>query len=247
VLFNTLGEDAQGDRLQEECLPIWRHLGNRVGVATSLFHLAGRAYQRGDAARAQSLWEESLAEAEEAADKATIAYVLVYAQSIIMEQGDPAAARSYFERGLALSQEAGVTLLAAVAHDALALVDRTQGNLESAEEHLREGLTLHRASGFLRWVPNSLISIAGLAAVQGMAERAARLFGAADALRQAMEVHLNVREQEEYERDVTLARSGLGETGFAAAWAEGQALPLEEAIAYALKSSASPYEAPRPW
>jgi predicted ATPase len=240
VLLNTLGDDAQGDRMQEQCLPIWRHLGNRAGVATSLFHLAGRAYQRGELARAQSLWEESLAEAEDAADKATIAYVLVYAQSIIMEQGDPAAARSYFERGLALSQEVGVTLLAAVAHDALALLDRTQSNIESAEEHLRESLTLHQASGFLRWVPNVLISIAGLAAVQGQAGRAARLFGAADALRQAMEVHLNVREREEYERDVALARLGLGETDFAAAWAAGQAMTLEQAVRVALEEEEIP-------
>jgi hypothetical protein len=41
-------------------------------------------------------------------------------------------------------------------------------------------------------------------------------------------------DKDDYERDVALARAQLGEEAFAAAWAEGQAMSLEEAIAYAL-------------
>jgi hypothetical protein len=61
-----------------------------------------------------------------------------------------------------------------------------------------------------------------------------RLFGAAEALRKATERQLSVSEREEYERDLAVARSHLDERAFAAAWAEGQAMSLDQACAYAL-------------
>jgi hypothetical protein len=39
------------------------------------------------------------------------------------------------------------------------------------------------------------------------------------------------------ERWIDVARAGLGEAAFAAAWAEGRALSLEEAVAFALEGS----------
>jgi hypothetical protein len=39
----------------------------------------------------------------------------------------------------------------------------------------------------------------------------------------------------EYERQIAAARSRLGDSAFAAAWAEGQAMSLEEAVAYAVE------------
>jgi hypothetical protein len=38
----------------------------------------------------------------------------------------------------------------------------------------------------------------------------------------------------DYERAVTTVRSSLGQAAFAAAWAEGRAISLEQASAYAL-------------
>jgi hypothetical protein len=41
----------------------------------------------------------------------------------------------------------------------------------------------------------------------------------------------------DYDRDVAVARAQLGETAFAAAWAEGRAMTLEQAVAYALEEA----------
>lgn len=89
-------------------------------------------------------------------------------------------------------------------------------------------------SGFQRWIPNTLISAAGLAAVQGYAQRAAQLFGAAEALREALEIRLSPSERERYKRDVAIARSALDPAAFAASWAEGRAFDPEEAVRCAL-------------
>jgi hypothetical protein len=45
----------------------------------------------------------------------------------------------------------------------------------------------------------------------------------------------DMRPSVRYERAVAAMRVALGEEGFAAAWTEGQAMPLEEAIAEALR------------
>jgi hypothetical protein len=43
----------------------------------------------------------------------------------------------------------------------------------------------------------------------------------------------------EYDRNVAAARAHLPATAFAAAWAEGQAMSLEQAVTYALGTCAS--------
>ena len=70
--------------------------------------------------------------------------------------------------------------------------------------------------------------------------RAARLFGAEAAARGGAQVEgpLSAVAQR-YADDVAAARAGLGETAFQAAWAEGAAMTLEEAVAYALSDVAT--------
>jgi DNA-binding CsgD family transcriptional regulator len=76
--------------------------------------------------------------------------------------------------------------------------------------------------------------LAGLAAAHGQALGAARLFGAAEALRDAMAAPLPEVEHPDYDRDMQAARGALSAAAFAAAWAQGRALPLERAVAEAL-------------
>ena len=83
-------------------------------------------------------------------------------------------------------------------------------------------------------IAGSLERCAGLAARQGQPERGARLFGAAEALRTALGAPLPPAERAAYEHDVAADRTQLDAATFAAAWAEGRALPLEQAIADAL-------------
>jgi hypothetical protein len=67
--------------------------------------------------------------------------------------------------------------------------------------------------------------------------QAARLGGAAEALREALSMPLAVDARTAHEQMMGSLRAALGEAAFAAAWAEGRALPLEEAVALALEES----------
>jgi hypothetical protein len=60
------------------------------------------------------------------------------------------------------------------------------------------------------------------------------LFGAAEALSAISSFRRENPEQAFYERHQATTQAVLGDAAFAAAWAEGQAMTLEQAIEYAL-------------
>jgi hypothetical protein len=72
---------------------------------------------------------------------------------------------------------------------------------------------------------------------QSQYSRAARLFGAAEALREALGASPRTIYREEYERRVATARAALGAENFRAAWTAGRVMAVEEAIAHALAES----------
>ncbi|MGH2601604.1 MAG: ATP-binding protein, partial [Dehalococcoidia bacterium] len=88
-------------------------------------------------------------------------------------------------------------------------------------------------------VASSLQGMASVAAADGEAARAATLCGAADALRTALGVQLPAASRAKFDEALAVARAALGEDEFTAAWAAGQALSLEEAVAEALSDVTS--------
>ena len=60
------------------------------------------------------------------------------------------------------------------------------------------------------------------------------MFGAAEALQEVFFFILAPADRADHDRDLATVRAALGEAVFAAAWAEGQALTLEQVIAEAL-------------
>ena len=109
-----------------------------------------------------------------------------------------------------------------------------------------ESLALFRAVGDRHGIAWVLSNLAIVARLQGSWERATRIFGAAERLHESVgssSLSLSPAERGAYEMAVAATRAGLPPDVFAAAWAEGRALPLENAIAYAL-APAEPGPAP---
>ena len=77
-----------------------------------------------------------------------------------------------------------------------------------------------------------------MAAAGGEAERAARLFGAAEALREAVGYQHLPEEEALREPYFAAARSQLKEAMWQQAWKEGRSMTLEEAFSYALEENA---------
>src|SRR6202012_3004833 len=114
-----------------------------------------------------------------------------------------------------------------------ARVDIAQGELEQAEADIHDALAVAaRLRGHLV-VPDLLECIADLATNASSHREAARLFGAADAARQRMGAIRFKVHQAGYNASIALLRAALGGRDFDAAWAEGAALSIDEAIVYA--------------
>jgi hypothetical protein len=122
-----------------------------------------------------------------------------------------------------------------------------QGDPVQAATCFAEGLALSREIGYRYGIAFNLAGMAGVAAAGGRPERSARLFGAAQALFDAMGQVVELVDRIEYDRNREIARAQLGGEAFAAAWAAGRALSLEQAIAGALELAAEvPPPAPTP-
>ena len=107
------------------------------------------------------------------------------------------------------------------------------GEPEHAERDAHDALAVAtRMQAYLR-VADTLECLARLAADDANHAYAARLLGAADGLRQRMGHARFPMYQAGYDVTTAAVRQALGQDDFDAAWAEGAALPTEEAIAYA--------------
>ena len=79
------------------------------------------------------------------------------------------------------------------------------------------------------------VALAGLAGCQGKAERVARLWGAAESCCARTGMTIPPPTVARYEGPRSVSRAELGEDAWAAAWGQGQAMSLAEAVAYALE------------
>jgi ATP/maltotriose-dependent transcriptional regulator MalT len=109
------------------------------------------------------------------------------------------------------------------------------GQYERARAIFAECLATARESE-IRWLMGTLLeATASVAAGQGEAERAVRLFGGAEAERRLLNTPLRPALQSLYQRHIALARSALGEERFLHALEQGRALPLDQSLALALE------------
>jgi DNA-binding NarL/FixJ family response regulator len=123
-----------------------------------------------------------------------------------------------------------------------------QRDYPAARAFHHESLALFKELEARQFIASSLEAFAALALAAGNAAPAARLFGAAEALRAAIGAPLPLRERASYTRNVAAARAHLGEQEFAAAQSEGRSMSLEQAVAYAFATSDAQHRpvAPRP-
>jgi hypothetical protein len=111
-----------------------------------------------------------------------------------------------------------------------------QGDLIAARGWLVADLRLCREMGDRVTIAWCLAGLGSAAAFDEDPERAARLWGAAERLRVTLSCRSAPAARATYERAVALARAQLGDEAFAAAWAAGEALTLDTAIAEVLGS-----------
>ena len=113
-----------------------------------------------------------------------------------------------------------------------------QDDLGRAAELYRESLSLSWDLGLNPLVQNALEGFACVAGIRGEAKRAARLWGAAQALHETKGIPRDPDFLAEADARILAVRSGMGEEAWEEAWRKGRVMTLDEAVSYALEEEA---------
>jgi tetratricopeptide (TPR) repeat protein len=150
-------------------------------------------------------------------------------------RGDDERAEALFEESLAMSRELKDTYGAAISLMSLGDVATRRGDHGRARALLKESLVVFNELGARVNIAECLEILSGMAGALGDDARATRLWGAADALREAIGSPWPPAERRLHEPYLTATRSHADEAVWARAWEEGRAMTMEEAVAYALE------------
>jgi tetratricopeptide (TPR) repeat protein len=266
ILAYAQGDYTLARQHMEQCLPIFQNLDSVWRTAQSLFALGHIVQYQGDQRLAKALIDQALKLGRERNHTQTITYALGHLGGLAVAAGAYEQAVPLLEEALALSRTLGISVVIARSLANLGNIAREQGQYERAAAHLEESvarfrelgerggvawaleslghialaqrayeraaacfaesLVLYRDLGYKQAVAERLDDLAAVAEAQGQTARAARLAGAATALRQTLGGAENA------------ARPEPDDQALVSAWAAGLAMSLEQAVAYALETTA---------
>ena len=215
-----------------EALAIFRDLQDEAGVAEGTYNHAYVPLLAGDLDEAEASFEQSRALFDQRGDRRGVADSLFGLAVTMRLRGDVESARTHAERSLELHAASADLFGIASARVTVARAAAEMGDLDTARRLFLETLQLAERMRDLTGVAVSLDNLAAHAWARGRGIRALRLAGASEATKERVGgeappeiVDLpDLREQ---------ARGALPEETIAAAWEEGRALRLEEALAMA--------------
>src|SRR5260370_13469565 len=222
--------------LLEESRTLFKDLGDVWGEAFTLYLLGMAAYFSGDRAAARAYYEESLPLFQEQGDVFGVSLLVSALEAVVLPQGDEETARSLYEQSLPLlhaSKDRGrLGMILINVGDAWL---HNYGDEQQGKMLYKQGLNLWQE---MQRVDNGLGIVRGLAglaevaAAQGQAERAGRLFRAAARLLPPASLY-----REEVNRRVAAARAHLDATAFTTGWTAGQTMTEERAVPDALQDA----------
>jgi tetratricopeptide (TPR) repeat protein len=234
------GTYEQAATLFEEGLGLFRTIGDAWGTVQSLTNLGEVHGRLGNYERATELLEEGRLLANANGYTWGVGMACRHLGRIAFRQGDLDRATALLEEALVHLRGVGATRGPHWALYELGNVLLSRGEYPRAAASYGESLALCRNAGDRL---GTIRGLEGLAAVDVAVDdadatirstRAVRLLGAATAQREALGTVFRPADRPMVGPAEAAARSRLGDDAFAAAWAEGRAMSLEQAVAYAL-------------
>jgi len=238
VLAILQGDYAAGKRLLQDSLALFRAIDYPTGAARALDGLAYLSIEQGDYSEAEALAREAIDRARATGDRTLLYSNLGHLAYALHAQGQWTAARKLYEQALDVARELGTPFEIGHALREVGRAECDEGLHDLALKHLTEGMTILHGLGNRPGVIESLEGLAGLAAVTASTRRATRLWGAADVLRREIGNARSVHQTAAYERQLKAVREILSAEAFDQAWDEGRAMTLDDAVRYALGSTA---------
>ena len=248
------GDYARANQTIAESLAVFRDHDQDWLTASCMHTLGEIALAQGDDQRAIQWYETELAFGREKQVEISRTFALNGLGKVAWVQGNDEVATKRFEEALRMSEKAGYKTGILLALYGLGRVALSQSDYDSAHEFITRAseirlagtseIRLPEANELIGWMSLKTYGVATaypleafavLAAAQNQMERAAWLFGAVESLYASLHFEMAAKERTEHDHAIASARAALGEEAFAAAWAEGRMMTMEQAIAYALE------------
>lgn len=190
----------------EDSLALSRRLGDPLAIAGGLSGLGALSLVESDAAMAQAFYEEAITCQRQVGDRYSLAWTLSYLGFAVLFQKDVGRAQALFEESLAFGRVVGNPWVAVLYLAGMGGIAAVRSQTQPPEQKAEKAADLSRA---------------------------ARLSGASDRLTRKHAVTLWNRLPDIYNRWLEAARSQMDAAVWDAAYAEGRAMTLDQALAYA--------------
>ena len=225
-------------RYTQEALAIARAINSQTLIADGLLDHGMVYIEMENYVQTKKVALEALGVGRRIQEPEHVAGALNQLGKAALAEGDISYASACYEEAYTLCQAPDWRqhVYAGQAYKGMGEIELSRGDYTAALQFLREGLALSNPPVIKLWILDVLAGVIGTMPrrTTGDVQCAARIWGAAEALLEKMGVVHTPHDRRRMEALIAEARSRINPKTFAAAWAEGRELSLDEAIALAM-------------
>ena len=230
----------QATHIVHQAQRVFERLEDRRGIGWCLHFLGHIARARSELPQAAELLGGAITAFHDADDEVSVILPLAALGFTVCLLGDHQRATELCDQAVSVARHTGASGRLTIALIYQGQVASILGRTEQAGAAFQEGLKLSREWDSAWGLAECLEGLAVVAGGQSQPERAARLLGAASRLREAIGAPVHPVDRADHERAVQASQAALGETAYAAAWADGQGMSVDQVIEYAESTGAAP-------
>jgi predicted ATPase/serine/threonine protein kinase len=237
IALKDQGDVAEARRIFEEISLIWMDLGDNLLHARALSNLASILKEQGDIVAALARYDEALGIFRQLGDDQGVAWTLRHQGDIARDQCDFELGESLYLQSLAVFRNLADEWSAGSLLTDLGGLALSHGEVSRGIDFFRQATdAFQQHGGHRRGLARVLEGFALAASLDGDAQRAIRLAGAAAALRNALGTPLTPAEQRQVTSGLEIAHAQLSPAARSQAWGEGWTMTLDQAIEFGLNA-----------
>lgn len=231
-----IGDGATADAAIEEGLKLARDMNYKLGIGVMLSVQANYAAEiQRDFTSAREFAQQSAPILREVGNPFFIATHVLGIAYITLAQGNYMEARVHLEESERLFRELDDKHMALGVQSERAHIERRLGHYPEATAIYHENILAWQELGHRASLAHEFECLAFIALAQSQFQRAARLLGAAEILRESLNSPMTALERIEYDQNVAALRSQLDEFDLAKAWTSGRSMTLEQVVEFAME------------
>ena len=230
--------DPRSIEMLAEAFELYREIGDQADILLAVEHLGHALAHHATPEVAAPIVAEVEALLGRSADRNIEAHYANFLGFAAEVESNHEETRLRWKEALAIYRELGDVRNIARVLPSLGIVTVSHHDVEEAAWYFEEGLAMARDIRYKTMIFFHLMGLAAVATRRGQARRAAKLYGAGEALQETGGFSLATLASSEYDYEgyLDLVRAGLKDEEFEVAWTEGRRMSIEDAIEYALST-----------